>query len=103
MSSTQILRVKIDSGSGKIRQGWPHDKKEDTGDEEIVGRVWTGVVPVIEKYGDPIPGPLNRVEEVPTYIRDFVDGVNGRNEGYVAESCREPVGAKKKEGLEEDD
>ncbi|KAI0434162.1 hypothetical protein F5Y09DRAFT_337849 [Xylaria sp. FL1042] len=46
MQSTSILRVKIASGSAKLRSGMPSDEKADLADAALLGRVWTGVVPV---------------------------------------------------------
>lgn len=44
MQSTQILKVKIDSGSAKVREGVPNDEKGDLGDKEVLGSVWVGVL-----------------------------------------------------------
>ena len=77
MSSTQILRVKIESGSAKIREGVPEDAKCDLEDNEVLDRVWTGVLPLYERIGEPVPGPYNRVMEIPGYIRGWVEDVNG--------------------------
>lgn len=52
MSSTCILRVKIHSGSAKVREGGPLDEKGDVGDEGTVGRVWTGTLPMWEHLGE---------------------------------------------------
>lgn len=73
MSSTGILRIKIESGSGKVRTGVAHDEKHDEENDEVRQRVWTGVVPVIEVFGDPVPDAGNRVEEIPEYLRTCVD------------------------------
>lgn len=40
MQSTQILKVKIDSGSAKVREGVPIDEKGDLGNMEVLGSVW---------------------------------------------------------------
>ena len=53
MQSTSILRVKIASGSAKIRSGMPSDEKADLEDEALLDRVWTGVVPVHYTFGEP--------------------------------------------------
>jgi uncharacterized protein len=87
MQSTVILKVKIVSGSGKIRDGGPNDEVKDTSRDDVTGKVWTGVVPFWETYGEPVPGPLNRVEEVPKHITDCTAEGNQRNEEYAKNAC----------------
>ncbi|KAE8151365.1 hypothetical protein BDV25DRAFT_152687 [Aspergillus avenaceus] len=91
MSSTVILRVRVVDGSGKIRDGGVSDEKKDTGNEDVTGRVWTGVVPVWETFGNPIPDPGNRVAEVPEYITRFVEGMNEVNSRYAREAVKVPL------------
>jgi hypothetical protein len=55
MQSTQILRVEIVGGSGKIRAGGPGDDKVDLENGELTDRVWTGIVPLLETLGTPVP------------------------------------------------
>jgi hypothetical protein len=43
MQSTQILKVKIDSGSAKVREGVPNDEKGDLANKEVLGRIWVSV------------------------------------------------------------
>ncbi|KXH65939.1 flavin-nucleotide-binding protein [Colletotrichum salicis] len=76
MASTSVLKVRIATGSAKIRQGPPGDDKGDKGDEEVTGRVWTGVVPVYQVLGEPVAGPYNEVEEVPGYLGEYVRETN---------------------------
>ncbi len=83
MSSTSILRVKIVSGSGKIRDGGPGDDKRDATRQDLTDRVWTGVVPVWENVGEPVPGEQNRVGEVPEHVTGFVRKENERSEKYA--------------------
>ncbi|CAK96993.1 hypothetical protein AAWM_03552 [Aspergillus awamori] len=83
MSSTVILKVKIMSGSGKIRDGSVSDEKKDTGSEEVTNRVWTGVVPVWETFGEPVPSTGNKVPEVPGYVKSFVAAKNDENRAYA--------------------
>lgn len=75
LASTAVLRVKIAAGSAKVRAGEPNDDKGDLGDEALVDRVWTGVVPVYQTFGDPIAGRYNRVG-VPGYLGEFVKDAN---------------------------
>lgn len=83
MQSTQILKVVVESGSGKVRDGPPGDERGDLEDEELLERCWTGVVPMKEVLGEPVASKYNRVEEVPGYVREFVEDWNGEAEGYV--------------------
>jgi len=89
LASTTILRVRIVSGSGKIREGEPHDDKKDLGRDDLVNKVWTGVVPVWQTVGEPVAGKANRVSEIPGYLRDFRDGENETNEKYAMEAAEE--------------
>jgi nitroimidazol reductase NimA-like FMN-containing flavoprotein (pyridoxamine 5'-phosphate oxidase superfamily) len=72
LQSTSVLRVRIDSGSAKVRSGTPNDDKTDLGDEALLDRVWTGVVPLHYTLGEPVPGPYNRLETPPAYVQEFV-------------------------------
>ncbi|KAK8026160.1 hypothetical protein PG990_003983 [Apiospora arundinis] len=88
MQSTSVLKVKIVAGSAKIRSGVPSDDKADAGDEALLDRVWTGVVPVHSVLGEPIPSPYNKVERVPGYLGDYVKGTNQ----YAEETALEQAG-----------
>ncbi|GKT65915.1 flavin-nucleotide-binding protein [Colletotrichum tofieldiae] len=77
MSSTSVLKVRIATGSAKIREGPPGDERHDKENGEVVGRVWTGVVPVYQTLGQPVPGPYNQVEGIPGYLKGFVEDSNG--------------------------
>jgi uncharacterized protein len=83
MSSTNILRVKIESGSAKIRAGPPADAQCDLGDEGVLDRVWTGFVPLVETLGEPVPSAYNRVEKVPGHVKEAREGFNSVGEEYV--------------------
>ena len=83
MASTTILKVKIANGSGKIRTGGPGDDKKDTEREDVIERVWTGVVPIWETVGEPVHGGAGRVVAVPEHVRHFQKDVNESNEEYA--------------------
>lgn len=83
MTSTVILKVKVVDGSGKIRDGGVSDERKDTGNEEVSNRVWTGVVPVWEAFGQPIPSPENKITEVPEHISAYVARMNEQNRAYA--------------------
>lgn len=90
MSSTMILRVTIETGSGKIRQGEPHDESKDEKRPEITSSVWTGVVPVYETFGEPVPSSTNQVKEVPGYIDSYVARTTAANKSHAIEATKEP-------------
>ncbi|KAK5016062.1 hypothetical protein LTR16_003380, partial [Cryomyces antarcticus] len=90
MTSTQILKVRIVSASAKIRCGGPHDEKKDLRDGEVTQRVWTGVVPVWERLGAPVPGDDNRVAQVPAHVVDFVAKRNREREARALQALQEP-------------
>lgn len=83
MSSTTILRVKIVNGSGKIRDGGPHDYKKDLENDDVVNATWTGVVPIWESYGNPEPSNYNNVSHIPSYITEYCTEENSGAEKYA--------------------
>jgi len=89
MSSTSVLKVSIRNGSAKIRQGLPHDEKYDLQDEDVLNRVWSGVVPVYPTLGEPLPGPYNRVKQ-PEYLADFQRDFNGAAKEQALSAVVEP-------------
>ena len=95
MQSTSVLRVKISTGSAKIRTGGPHDEKGDLEDEALLDRVWTGVVPVYSVMGEPVAGSYNRVAGTPGYIEGWRGEVNKDAEEYAREAVEREVVAKK--------
>lgn len=94
MASTTILRVKIVDGSGKVRDGGGSDEKKDIESTEVGGKFWSGVLPVWQTFGEPVPSPHNRVE-VPEHISSFVKETNERNERYAKDAI---VAVNAKEG-----
>lgn len=92
LSSTSILRVKIVSASGKIRDGGAHDEKKDLHNDEVTDRVWAGVVPIWETLGEPVAGVPHRVKEAPEYLKAFIRTENERDERYAKNAASEPPG-----------
>jgi uncharacterized protein len=88
LASTSILRVKIVDGSGKIRDGGPSDEKKDYRNEETVKRTWTGVVPVWETIGEPVPSPQNQVKELPEYIGNYINQANQKSRKYALDATK---------------
>ncbi|KAI0506072.1 hypothetical protein F5B22DRAFT_639489 [Xylaria bambusicola] len=101
MQSTSILRVKIASGSAKIRSGMPSDEKADLEDESLLDRVWTGVVPVHYTFGEPMPGPYNRLDKVPAYLDEFVRDSNQDAKDIAIEAATKTMKPKPKANLED--
>jgi len=76
LTSTGVLRVDIESASAKVRVGVPSDDRGDLKNEELVGRVWTGVIPTYTTLGAPVASDYNKVERVPGYLQAFVEEGN---------------------------
>jgi nitroimidazol reductase NimA-like FMN-containing flavoprotein (pyridoxamine 5'-phosphate oxidase superfamily) len=103
MQSTRILKVKITAASGKVREGVPNDEKKDLTREDVLNNVWTGVVPVYETYGEPQPGPYNRLKEVPEHVEGFILEKNEINERYAYDAAHKPAPEKRKKPGEAED
>ena len=87
MQSTSILRVAVVDASAKVRRGEPGEDRKDERDEEVRGRVWTGVVPMWTAYGEPVPAGRNRVP-VPGHVSALVEGGSRENERRAGEAAR---------------
>ena len=88
MQSTGILKVRIASGSAKIRRGQASDERRDMKDEGALDSHWTGVIPVYQAAGEPVPSSYNRVE-VPSHVSDYVDKFNKAGQRHVTRSLSE--------------
>lgn len=86
MQSTSILKVSVVGGSGKIRVGGPRDELKDSSREDLKNQTWIGVIPVYEHFGEPVPGKVNRVKDVPAHVADFATECTKINEKYVADA-----------------
>lgn len=87
LTGTGILKVEIVGASAKTRVGGPGADRKDLRDESVVGRVWTGVLPARVVYGEPVPAETNQVREVPGYIEEFREKINGEGERYSREAA----------------
>ncbi len=68
LNTTTVLRMAIDEGSAKVRDGDPSDNKADY---ELP--IWAGVVPLRQSMGPAIPDPANLPGvEMPAHIRSLV-------------------------------
>jgi len=95
MQSTRILKMRISGASGKVREGCPEDERKDMKREDVLDSVWTGVVPVYEKLGESVPGPYNRVKDVPEHVRKFVETENEKREKYAIDAAKKPAPLKR--------
>lgn len=93
MQSTSVLRVRVAAGSAKVRSGMPSDDRADREDGALLGRVWTGVVPIHYALGEPLPGPYNRVDRVPAYLEEFRAEYNRDAREAALEAAAVPVKA----------
>jgi hypothetical protein len=68
MLQTTIVAINIESASAKVRTGPPGDESAD-----IALPHWSGVLPVEQTYGTPIPAPnLAAGIELPEYLKAFM-------------------------------
>ncbi|KAF2020183.1 hypothetical protein BU24DRAFT_489995 [Aaosphaeria arxii CBS 175.79] len=95
MQSTRILKMKVTGASAKVREGVPQDERKDMKREDILDSVWTGVVPVYERLGEPVPGPYNRLKEVPEHVKRFVKEENAKRDAYAFEAAKKPAPEKR--------
>ncbi|OJD30372.1 flavin-nucleotide-binding protein [Diplodia corticola] len=92
MQSTRIMKVRIERASAKVKGHVPSDEKKDLRRDDVVDDVWTGIIPVWETFGEPVPSPYNRVKETPAHIADFVknENLNAMEFATEAASAAEP-------------
>ncbi|KAE9965616.1 hypothetical protein EG328_009510 [Venturia inaequalis] len=84
MTSTSVLRVDIVSASAKVRVGGPSDDRHDLRDPNVVGKIWTGVVPTWTQYGEPVASSYNEVTTVPGYIQSWIKEENEKGKSTAA-------------------
>lgn len=83
-TSTSILRVRITTASAKVRSGnVGRGDRKDLADDDMRARVWTGVVPYVGLWRDPVPADSNRVVGLPGYIARWREGENNGAEQYA--------------------
>lgn len=90
MQSTNILKVRISSASAKISAGSATDDKADLSNEALVEGTWTGVLPLYQTMGEPVPSGYNKVGEVPEHVLEFQREINvDRREAALAAAVGE--------------
>ena len=52
LAAVQVLALPIEEWSLKVSEGWPDDPPED-----VAGPAWAGVLPVLQRYGQPLAAP----------------------------------------------
>ncbi|EMC94071.1 hypothetical protein BAUCODRAFT_124804 [Baudoinia panamericana UAMH 10762] len=80
ITSTGVLKVRIETASAKTRAGGPSDDKADLQNPDVVGKTWIGVVPTYLTFAEPIAAEANKVKQVPEYLADWVADANSLNE-----------------------
>lgn len=88
ITSTTILKMTVVSGSGKIRDGGAHDEAKDTKQRDLMEKIWTGVVPVWETFGAPVPSDYNMVQEVPENISKYITETTRQNQEYATKAAQ---------------
>jgi nitroimidazol reductase NimA-like FMN-containing flavoprotein (pyridoxamine 5'-phosphate oxidase superfamily) len=74
LDATAVVRVCVETASAKVRIGGPLDEPEDLGLP-----IWSGVVPIHCRAGNPVSDEFSIGLELPDYISAFVREYNSRN------------------------
>jgi uncharacterized protein len=65
LAAVLLLAMPIAEWSLKVSEGWPDDP-----DDDVEGPAWAGVLPVVQRYGQPRPAPdLRSGIDVPASVR----------------------------------
>lgn len=70
LKATTVLGLSLEECSVKVSSGGPDDVPADL-DDPHYRSVWSGVVPIIESFTDPVPDELSLEAPVPEYIRSW--------------------------------
>lgn len=87
LQSTSLLRISIASGSAKIREGNASDERHDLDDQELVDRTWTGVLPMYQAAGEPVPSLYSKAD-LPAHLKEFADDFSSENKKHSAEIAK---------------
>ncbi|KAL1652273.1 hypothetical protein SLS58_000400 [Diplodia intermedia] len=84
LTSTRIIKVRIASATAKVRAAPAASERRDLKDPDVVGKVWQGVVPVWEHFGEPVTNKAaGGVSEIPEHVARFVEAENANSEEYA--------------------
>ncbi|EGC45424.1 conserved hypothetical protein [Histoplasma capsulatum var. duboisii H88] len=90
LSLVFVIRVQVQRGSLKLNSGvpmiQPRDRAKDGPDR--AEPVWTGVVPLHEQLGQPVPSGLTDGAEIPERLLKYIRERNEREEGYAKSVCK---------------
>lgn len=82
---TQVLRIRVKSGSAKVRAAPVSEVKEDLNNDEMRKDVWSGYIPLVEHLQEPVPSRHNLVEKLPEHISEYRKVFNGDADEYSQE------------------
>ncbi|UPL02866.1 hypothetical protein LCI18_013800 [Fusarium solani-melongenae] len=82
---TQVLRIRVESGSAKVRAGPVAEVKEDLENPETRKAVWSGYIPLVEHLQEPVPSRHNLAEQLPEHIAEYMKVFNGNADEYNQE------------------
>jgi len=68
LAAVLVLALPIEEWSLKVSEGWPDDP-----DDDVAGPAWAGVLPVVQRYGEPLPAPdLRAGIDMPDSVRGLL-------------------------------
>lgn len=80
ITSTGVLKVRVETASVKVRTGGPNDERADLKNPAVIDKTWIGVVPAYQVLGDPVAGGNNKVNQIPEYLSDWIADANSMAE-----------------------
>lgn len=83
LQSTSLLRISIASGSAKIREGNASDERHDLANQELVDKTWTGVLPLYQAAGEPVPSSYSKAD-FPAHLEEFAKDFSSENKEHSA-------------------
>lgn len=90
VSLVTVIRVGINGLSTKTRTGvpgiQPRNREKDGPDHEVPP--WTGVVPVYDVLGEPVPSGLTDGAEIPDELHEFIGGRNQKHKAYALSATK---------------
>ncbi|KAL2370609.1 flavin-nucleotide-binding protein [Blastomyces gilchristii SLH14081] len=90
LSLVFVIRVQVQRGSMKHQSGIPmiqsRDRAKDGPDRQEL--VWTGVVPLYEHLGAPVPSGLTDDAQIPEGLLKYIRERNEKQEGYARSAAK---------------